>query len=132
MTATAAVLPIARKGTGGRVVMINPSNTAQHDFGPDSGHGPWIYTVAIKPLISGVVAVAKPSKPTAGKPFTVRPSGLRVVPTAGSVLPKPESYTCTAKLAGKRLMLAVGDNRGCPGIFDNRTVAGEGLVGFER
>lgn len=84
--------------------------TKQRDEAPDDGT--WNYSLQAGGVnIQTLLLLTKPGLgPKAGRPFTVLPAGLRV-PNSGAVavLPQPESYTCTAKLAGKRL---VGAGRG--------------------
>jgi hypothetical protein len=77
----------------------------QADTAPDSGV--WNYSLAAAgPDITSVLVTSAPSfGPKAGKPFTVTPIGLRLPagPDPISILPHPDSYTCTAKLGGQAL-----------------------------
>jgi hypothetical protein len=96
-------------GSGGfnfwvKSVLGDPSAN-QSDDAPDVGT--WSYSLAAEgPDIQGVVTLTKPTAgPRRGKPFTISPVGLRVPNNLGgvSVLAHPDSYRCSAKLAGKAL-----------------------------
>jgi hypothetical protein len=74
----------------------------QYDDAPNDGL--WNYSLqANGPEIQAVMLQPSPLIPRAGKPFAVKPVGLRLPQTgeAGSLLPAPESYSCRARLAGK-------------------------------
>jgi hypothetical protein len=76
----------------------------QSDIAPENGE--WHYALATGgPKIEGVLVTTKPVfGPKAGAAFTVVPAGLRLPEAARQlVAPQPESYRCTAKLAGKAL-----------------------------
>lgn len=76
-----------------------------YDDAPDEGF--WNFSLkAGGPEIQGVLVETSPAAgPKAGKPFTVTPVGLKLPPSGAGVAapPKPESYSCTAKLKGKAL-----------------------------
>lgn len=69
--------------------------------------GAWNYSLqAGGPDVQAALVQTQPSAgPRAGRPFTVTPVALRLPATgdASALMPKPERYSCTAKLAGKRL-----------------------------
>jgi hypothetical protein len=74
------------------------------DKAPDQGQ--WNYSLeANGPHITGAkVTTAPVSGPRAGKRFAITNVALQLPPTMGlQSTPKPDSYTCTATLAGKRL-----------------------------
>jgi hypothetical protein len=75
------------------------------DTAPDTGL--WNYSLAAGgPDVQAVLVRTQPSgAPRAGKRFTLKPVGLQL-PDFGepaAKLPRPESYRCSAKLAGKQL-----------------------------
>jgi hypothetical protein len=75
------------------------------DTAPDTGL--WNYSLAAGgPDVRAVVVRTQPSGAAkAGKRFTLTPVGLRL-PDFGepaAMVPRPESYRCTAKVAGRRL-----------------------------
>lgn len=75
------------------------------DDAPDDGG--FNYTLAAGgPDIREVAVKTTPDAgPRAGRPFVVKPAGL-MLPPSGAMLalqPEPESYSCSAKLAGKPL-----------------------------
>jgi hypothetical protein len=80
-------------------------SAGQFDDAPDDGV--WNYTLAANgPDIQSAVIQPTPLLPKAGQLFTVSALGLKVTgETDGtpSTLPKPDSFTCTATLAGKPL-----------------------------
>jgi hypothetical protein len=82
----------------------SPLHADPADAAPDAGA--WNYSLRYKaPEIRDVVVQAFPLVPRAGRPYRVRPVGLRL-PEAGdpgAILPAPERYACRARLAGKRL-----------------------------
>ena len=84
---------------------LGTEDPAAVDDAPDDGM--WNYTLAAGgPEIRGVLVSSKPGfGPVAGKPFVVIPAGLRLPPsdTGISLLPGPESYSCTARLAGRAI-----------------------------
>jgi hypothetical protein len=74
------------------------------DDAPDRGF--WNYSVAANgPEIRRVMVTATPKAPKAGKRFTLTANGLELPPSAEPPLlvPRPDSYSCTAKLAGRAL-----------------------------
>ena len=74
------------------------------DDAPD--HGFWNYSAAANgPEIKRVLVAATPKTPKAGKRFTLTPNGLELPPSAEPPLlvPRPDSYSCSAKLAGRAL-----------------------------
>jgi hypothetical protein len=77
----------------------------QADDAPDDGT--WNYTLAANgPEIRGVMVVTNPiSGPRAGKPFTLAPLGLELPPSdaVATLMPQPESHSCTARLGAKPL-----------------------------
>jgi hypothetical protein len=74
--------------------------SAQSDGAPDDGV--WNYSLqANGPEIQAVMLQPTPPLPKAGKPFTVKPLGLRLPARSGTLVPAPESYSCRARLAGK-------------------------------
>jgi hypothetical protein len=83
-------------------------SAGQFDDAPDDGV--WNYTVAANgPDIQSAAIQPTPLLPKAGQLFTVSALGLKVAgETDGtpSTLPKPDSMTCTATLAGKPLQAA--------------------------
>jgi hypothetical protein len=77
----------------------------QADTAPELGA--WNYSLAAGgPDIRSIVVQTKPaSGPRTGKAFTVTPTAL-TLPATGeppSLLPRPDSFSCRAKLAGKAL-----------------------------
>jgi hypothetical protein len=80
----------------------SPESDQRGDMAPDAGL--WNYSLqANGPEIQAVMLQPTPLVPRAGKMFTVKPTGLRLpeAAEAPSLVPVPESYSCTAKLAGK-------------------------------
>jgi hypothetical protein len=80
------------------------SSLDQMDDGPDDGT--WNYSLAANgPDIQNVLVQPQPALPMHGQLFSLAPAGLKLPPTgeAISILPQPESYTCTATLKGQRL-----------------------------
>jgi len=75
------------------------------DSAPDRGL--WNYSFAADgPEIRRVLTATTPrSGPAAGKRFTFTPIGVELPPSAEPLLlvPRPESYSCRAKLAGRAL-----------------------------
>jgi hypothetical protein len=75
------------------------------DVAPDAGV--WNYDLPSDgPDIRGVVTATKPAAgPRAGKPFTVTVTGLQLPPDGESTpaVPRPDKYSCAAKLAGRKL-----------------------------
>jgi len=63
------------------------------------------------PAIQDVQLQAKPAAPKHGKAFTVSVTGLTLPQTGAKDTPQPESYSCTATLAGRPL--AGGGANGC-------------------
>jgi hypothetical protein len=77
----------------------------QYDTAPDDGS--WNYSLGTAgPTILGLLVHGTPTLPKAGQPFTLAPTGLKLPPdgAAISLMPQPESYSCVATLAGKRLV----------------------------
>jgi hypothetical protein len=70
------------------------------DIAPDTGV--WSFPQSTKPSISfdSILVSQKPLIPKAGKRFTVSVTGAKL--STGEVV-KPDSYICTAKLAGRAL-----------------------------
>jgi cell division septation protein DedD len=79
--------------------------SGQMDDAPDDGT--WNYTLtAGGPDIREIVVTTSPApRPKAGKRFTVTPTAVRVpgLDPLAAAPPRPESYTCKAKLGSKAL-----------------------------
>jgi hypothetical protein len=75
-------------------------SAGQIDNAPDSGT--WNYSLqAGGPELRGLLVQPAPTRgPKAGRPFAVNLVGVRV---ASTVVPKADSYSCRARLAGKAL-----------------------------
>lgn len=111
MSRTAVLISVNRSelgGTGGfnfgvRTVAFDESGWQEEDTAPDLGR--WNYSLpAGGPEIRGVTVSTSPSAgPKAGRPFIVKPVGVRTPSTGQVALPQPESYSCRATLGGKRL-----------------------------
>jgi hypothetical protein len=83
----------------------SPESEGPGDMAPDAGL--WNYSLqANGPDIQGIMLQPTPLVPRAGKVFTVKPMGLRLPAAAESpaLVPVPESYSCTARLAGKPIV----------------------------
>jgi hypothetical protein len=91
---------------------LGTDDPAALDDAPNDGT--WNYTLtAGGPEIRGVLVSTKPALgPVAAKPFVVTPVGLRLPPsdTGVSILSHPDTYACTARLAG-RLLAGYGQGR---------------------
>jgi hypothetical protein len=86
---------------------LGDPSARQEDTAPELGV--WNYSLqAAGPDIKGVMVQTKPGfGPRAGKPFTLTPVALKDAAAEQqgvSVLPRPESYTCRARLAGRALI----------------------------
>jgi hypothetical protein len=70
------------------------------DIAPDTGV--WSFPQSTKPSISfdSIIVSQKPLAPKAGRRFSVSVTGAKL--SSGEVV-KPDSYSCTAKLAGRAL-----------------------------
>jgi hypothetical protein len=92
----------------------------QYDDAPDQGS--WNYSLGTAgPTILGLLVQGTPTLPKAGQLFTLAPAGLKLPPdgSAISLMPQPESYSCVATLAGKRLVgRGVG---GCSWLLPKKT-----------
>jgi hypothetical protein len=76
----------------------------RYDDAPDDGT--WNYSLAAAgPNIEAVLVSTTPSAgPRSGRAFTVTPAGLRIKSNGGPpLLPRPDSYSCRATLAGRTL-----------------------------
>jgi hypothetical protein len=97
------------------------------DGAPDEGQ--WNYSLeASGPHVTGVtVATAPISGPRAGQRFAVTKVALQLPPTGGlQKSPPPDSYTCTATLAGRQL--AGSGQGGCAWKVPKKKVRGKRLV----
>jgi hypothetical protein len=107
--------------------MSGDPSAGQFDDAPDDGV--WNYTLAANgPDITAALVQPTPPLPKAGKLFTLSVTGLKVTgETDGSAaLPKPDSYTCTATVAGKRVQ-GLGTN-GCSWKLPKKHVKGKLLA----
>jgi hypothetical protein len=94
------------------LTMTSGGGPGKSDIAPDRGL--WNYDLqAGGPDIKSILLATKPSAPKAGKRFTLTVTGLQLPPDGNPVAttPQPESYTCTAKLAGR--LLAGSGPGGC-------------------
>jgi hypothetical protein len=82
-------------------VHTGDGEAAPYDDAPDDGTFNYSLAVGGVAIQSVDVRTTPQSGPKAGKPFTVTPTGLHVPNNSNAVA--PESYTCSAKLAGKTL-----------------------------
>jgi len=76
----------------------------QVDDAPDTGA--WNYSLSAGgPQITAAIVRTQPSSgPKAGRPFTISVTGVTVLPLDPSApLPKPDGYTCRARLRGRSL-----------------------------
>ena len=104
----AVTISVNRSNLGGATVFNFWTRTWLDDAVDDApDHGLWNYSFgADGPEIRSVVVMTSPgSGPKAGRRFTLTPVGLTLPPSAEPPLlvPRPESYSCRAKLAGRAL-----------------------------
>lgn len=77
------------------------------DSAPDEGMFNYSLDDGGPKILSITLATTPAAGPKAGKSFTVTPTGLTLPPTDGvstAATPQPESYTCSATLAGRTLV----------------------------
>ncbi len=84
---------------------VGEGGDGNSDTAPDVGL--WNYSLRLDgPEIRGIVTATKPAAgPTAGKPFTVAVTGVKLPPDGEPTptIPRPDKYRCAAKLAGRPL-----------------------------
>ena len=87
----------------GVVTVTGDGGSGNVDLAPDLGL--WNYDLQAQgPDIKGIQVATKPSVPKARKTFAVTVTGLQLTPTGNPLASaQPESYSCTAKLAGRAL-----------------------------
>jgi hypothetical protein len=85
------------------MTLVGDGGAGKMDVAPDDGL--WNYDLAAGgPDIREIVVQTTPaSGPRAGKKFAVAVTGLRLPQTDTSEAAQPESYSCTATLAGRKL-----------------------------
>src|SRR4029079_13037943 len=105
----------------------------QSDDAPDNGN--WNYSLAANgPHIKGLAYTLKPKAPRHAKPFTFRPTGVRVpndplgIGTQVGILAiaPPDSYTCKARL-GTRTLPGRGTGK-CTWTIPNKKTLGKKLL----
>jgi hypothetical protein len=100
------------------------ASSGKRDSAPDQGQ--WNYALdANGPHITGAkVTTAPVSGPRAGKRFAITNVALQLPPTMGvQITPRPDSYSCTATLGGKRLAGA-----GCSWAVPKKKSRGKRLI----
>jgi hypothetical protein len=84
--------------------VVDQGGPGNVDTAPDVGL--WNYDLAADgPDIRSVVTTSKPTRPRAGRAFTVSATGVTLPPDgeATPTVPAPDTFSCAAKLAGKTL-----------------------------
>ncbi|MDX6510689.1 MAG: hypothetical protein QOE36_193 [Gaiellaceae bacterium] len=86
-------------------ISLGADGTSDRDLAPDTGA--WNYSLAAGgPDIRDVRVTTAPARgPVAGHRFTLTPESLQLPAHGGlNEFPKPDSYTCSAKLRGKTIV----------------------------
>jgi hypothetical protein len=96
------------------------------DVAPDEGVWNYDLSAGGPDIREVVVQTTPPAGPRVGRPFTVKVSGINLPQTNVSAAVQPESWKCTAKLAGRTLAGTVSG--GCTFRIPKKKSKGKQLV----